>query len=89
MIYDNSVCIHVLLSAGYYSYCTSLSLIIFQFSGLAGLQELPSGESQPMLTEEDCWTFFADNIHRLELLLLQASQSTTPAQVPQAMCSPS
>lgn len=23
---------------------------------------LPSGESQPLFTEEDCWSFFADNM---------------------------
>ena len=34
-----------------------------QSSKLAGMRLLPSGEAlQPILTEEDCWNFFADNM---------------------------
>ena len=33
-----------------------------QFSNLAGDVLLPSGLSKPLLTQEECWEFFAENM---------------------------
>ena len=35
---------------------------ILKFTKVAGVRYLLSGETQPLLTEEDCWSFFADNM---------------------------
>ena len=41
---------------------------------------LPSGESQPLFTEEDCWSFFADNM----ALFTASGASVVPSLADQA-----
>ena len=33
-----------------------------QFSKIAGEVTLPSGQTKPLMTHEECWEFFADNM---------------------------
>ena len=36
--------------------------ISFQFSKIAGEVTLPSGQAKALMTQEECWEFFADNM---------------------------